>query len=146
MTRAALEEEVMALYRPGMLIVFTGGEPTLQLREDEELLPGLEKAIETNGTRPIPAWIDYVACSPKTDIDFSTWPRLPEEIKVVCEESRCAYFEQLDAFGKAHPAVRLFLQPLEQSGRMNSEFALQWVLAHPRWRLSVQIHKFLNIR
>lgn len=136
----------MSRYRPGMMVIFTGGEPTLQLREEEELLPGLYRAIETNGTRPVPTWIDYVACSPKTDIDFNSWRRLPDEIKVVCESGRRAYFEWLDAFGKAHPEVRIFMQPLEQSGRMNSEFAMQWVLAHPNWRLSVQFHKFLNIR
>lgn len=146
LTREELESSVMKLYRPGMLIVITGGEPTLQLNEDEELLPGLEKAIETNGTMPIPSWVDYVACSPKEDIDFGTWTRLPDEVKVICEENRFRYFETLEEFGKRHPAMRLFMQPLEQSGRMNSDKALQWVLEHPNWKLSVQFHKLLNIR
>ena len=146
LTSEELEEQVMTLYRPGMLVVFTGGEPTLQLSDYDELLPGTERAIETNGTRSIPHWIDYVACSPKTDIDFRSWGRLPDEIKVVCESERKAYFESLDRFGTEYPWVKLFMQPLEQNGSMNGEEAMIWVLGHPQWRLSVQFHKFLNIR
>ena len=52
-------------------IVFTGGEPTLQLKEDEPLLEGYFRAIETNGTNKVPSWLDWITCSPKSDIDFS---------------------------------------------------------------------------
>lgn len=77
------------------LIVFTGGEPTLQLDNSEELLPGFYRTIETNGTNEVPSWIDWVTCSPKTDMDFSNKKRKPDEIKVVFERRRIDYFKKL---------------------------------------------------
>lgn len=146
MSRQELEAAVMALYHPGMMILFTGGEPTLQLKEEEELFPGIYRAIETNGTRPVPTWIDYVACSPKSDLDFNSAELLrqlhPSEIKLVFEPGREAYLLNLE---KSAPCP-LFLQPLELDGKMNTAETIDFLLAHPRYRLSLQYHKLIGIR
>lgn len=146
MSREELESAVQALYRPGMMILFTGGEPTLQLQEEEELFPGTFRAIETNGTRAVPTWIDYVACSPKSDLDFADTALLrrihPSELKLVFEPGREEYLLRLE---KTAPCP-LFLQPLESGGKMNITETIDFLLAHPRYRLSLQYHKLIGIR
>ena len=70
-------------------LILTGGEPTLQISNEEELFKGYERYIETNGLIPAPDWIDWITCSPKTDIyNFS---RIPNEIKIVYEKKREDY-------------------------------------------------------
>jgi organic radical activating enzyme len=83
-------------------VVFTGGEPLLQL--DDALIRavkarGFEIAVETNGTIAAPDGIDWICVSPKAGPD-----------RVV-----------------------------------NTEAAVAWCLAHPRWRLSLQTHKLIGI-
>ena len=69
MTRNELEDAVRGLLagHDGAIIVLTGGEPALQLHDDEPLFQGFASriCIETNGTLPIPGWIDWVTVSPK---------------------------------------------------------------------------------
>ena len=136
-------------YLPRGLVVFTGGEPLLQL--DECLLAaihagGHQIAVETNGTRDLPKGkekIDWVTCSPKVGASL----RLTEadELKIVFTHvSDAPQFEQWRQEVKAH---HYFLQPCAlPDGTSNQQDVLNYVLNHPQWRLSLQTQKILNIR
>jgi 7-carboxy-7-deazaguanine synthase len=123
-------------------VVCTGGEPLLQL--DVPLLDalhraGFEVAVETNGTLPPPAGIDWVCVSPKAGTSLVI--RAGDEIKLVYPQSGAEpeRFEQL-------PFRHFFLQPMDGPEReANTDAALRYCLAHPRWRLSLQTHKLLGI-
>ena len=124
------------------LVVCTGGEPLLQL--DEDLVDafhdrGFEVAVETNGTIRPPLGLDWITVSPKAGTDVVL--RSGQELKLVYPQPDVAPedFEDLD-FGN------FFLQPLDgPEVSKNTELALRYCLGHPRWRLSLQIHKMLGI-
>jgi 7-carboxy-7-deazaguanine synthase (Cx14CxxC type) len=123
-------------------VVCTGGEPLLQL--DAELIDALhardfEIAVETNGTIAAPDGVDWLSVSPKAGARFVQ--RSGDELKLVYPqpEANPAEFELL-AFR------HFFLQPMDGPDRAaNTELAVQYCLNHPRWRLSLQIHKVLGI-
>ncbi|MFC3079951.1 7-carboxy-7-deazaguanine synthase [Phenylobacterium terrae] len=126
----------------GRLVVCTGGEPLLQL--DPSLIAalharGFEIAVETNGTLPAPAGIDWICVSPKADAPLAQ--TRGQELKLVFPQPGVdpARFEGLDF-------ERFFLQPMDGPDRAaNTQAAIAYCLAHPRWRLSVQTHKYLGI-
>ena len=124
------------------LVVCTGGEPLLQL--DPPLLEalhaeGFEVAVETNGTVPPPAGIDWLCLSPKAGAP----PVISagDELKLV--------YPQEGAEPARYEALRFrhfFLQPMDGPAReANTRAAVRYCLAHPRWRLSLQTHKLLGI-
>jgi 7-carboxy-7-deazaguanine synthase len=123
-------------------VVCTGGEPLLQV--DEPLLDalhrmGFEIAIETNGTQPVPAGVDWVCVSPKADAALVV-PR-GDELKLVFPQSGAepSRYETLEF-------KHFYLQPMDGPEReANTAAALRYCLAHPRWRLSLQTHKLLGI-
>jgi 7-carboxy-7-deazaguanine synthase len=123
-------------------VVCTGGEPLLQL--DGELVAALHKggfeiAVETNGTIPPPAGIDWLCVSPKAGAELTVHGG--DEIKLVFPQigGEPGQFERL-AFD------HFFLQPMDGPAlEANTAAALQYCLAHPRWRLSLQTHKLLGI-
>jgi 7-carboxy-7-deazaguanine synthase len=123
-------------------VVCTGGEPLLQL--DEILIEALhderfEVAVETNGTQAAPAGLDWICVSPKAGTELAI--RSGDELKLVFPQAGAepSRFEKL-AFG------HFFLQPMDGPERAaNTDAALRYCLAHPRWRLSLQTHKLLGI-
>jgi 7-carboxy-7-deazaguanine synthase (Cx14CxxC type) len=123
-------------------VVCTGGEPLLQL--DAELVTalhaqGFEIAVETNGTRPPPAGLDWICVSPKAGATLVV--RSGDELKLVYPQAG-AEPERFEALDFRH----FFLQPMDGPAReRNTEAALRYCLAHPRWRLSLQTHKLLGI-
>lgn len=124
------------------LIVFTGGEPLMQL--DEELLilahsKGYEVHLETNGTLPVPDGVDWVTCSPKTE-SLGIQPDKIDEIKVVYTGQSDLVLEEIQK--RFFSAKFFFLQPC--SGK-NIKETIEKVLQMPSWRLSLQTHKLLNI-
>lgn len=124
-------------------VVFTGGEPTLQL--DDPLLDavrglGFTAAIETNGTRPVPAGVDWICVSPKAGARLAQ--RHGSELKLVVPQDGL-HPHDFEAMDFAH----FYVQPCdgpELEG--NTRTAIAFCLAHPRWRLSMQTHKLLGIR
>jgi 7-carboxy-7-deazaguanine synthase (Cx14CxxC type) len=124
------------------LVVCTGGEPLLQL--DDVLVDafqhvGFEVAVETNGTRVPPHGVDWVCVSPKAGAELIL--RAGQELKLVYpqEGAEPERFQDLDF-------EHFYLQPMDGSAReQNTRLALRYCLDHPRWRLSLQIHKFLGI-
>ena len=144
-TPAGLAEAVAGCWTgspSGRLVVCTGGEPLLQL--DPPLIDalharGFEIAIETNGTLPAPAGIDWICVSPKADAPLAQ--TRGQELKLVYPQAGVdpARFESLDF-------ERFFLQPMDGPDReAATAAAVAYCLAHPRWRLSVQTHKYLGL-
>lgn len=123
-------------------VVFTGGEPLLQL--DVPLISamhthGFEVAIETNGTLPIPEGIDWVCVSPKQGAKLIV--ERGNEIKVVVPQTG----QDLAAFEQMH-FQHYFLQPMDGPDKQrNTELSISVCKQRPRWRLSVQMHKLLQL-
>jgi 7-carboxy-7-deazaguanine synthase (Cx14CxxC type) len=124
-------------------VVCTGGEPLLQL--DEELIDslherGFEVAVETNGTRPAPASLDWVCVSPKAGAPFVQTSG--SELKLVYPQENAPpeKFAQLDF-------EHFFLQPMDGPDvAANTERAIEYCLRNPSWRLSIQTHKLVGVR
>ncbi len=132
--------EVGATARP--LVVCTGGEPLLQMDAalvEELRASGFEVAIETNGTVPLILRIDWVCVSPKAKTDLVV--RGGNELKLIFpqEGGEPSRYAGLDF-------QFFYLQPMDgvELSR-NTRLAVEYCLAHPQWRLSLQTQKILNI-
>jgi 7-carboxy-7-deazaguanine synthase (Cx14CxxC type) len=144
-TAGALAEAIAACWgadRARRFVVFTGGEPMLQL--DEALLNavharGFETAIETNGTLPVPRKLDWICVSPKAGAPLAQ--RSGDELKLVFPQP------DLDPTALLDLDFRHFLlSPMDGPARAaNTQAAVEYCLAHPRWRLSLQTHKMIGI-
>ena len=154
------EDEIVeaVLQYPTRYVVITGGEPTLQITAslcDKLHAHGLYLMMETNGTRPLPegCQIDWITCSPKL-IDVEEGKRKIaairlrhiDELKVVFEDSPTqdmALYEQI-------PATEYRLQPCDTQDPLCNQAILnktiKYILQHPKWKLSLQTHKILNVR
>ncbi|MCI4680099.1 7-carboxy-7-deazaguanine synthase [Rhodoblastus acidophilus] len=128
--------------REGRCVVFTGGEPLLQL--DPALIAaahdeGFFVAVESNGTLAPPPGVDWLCVSPKAGADLRA--RRGQELKLVFPQPGLdpREFEALEF-------ERFFIQPMDGPGRARAtEAAIAFCLAHPRWRLSLQTHKLIGI-
>ena len=124
------------------LVVCTGGEPLLQL--DAALIEAFhtqrfEVAVETNGTLPAPAGLDWICVSPKADAKLVL--RHGNELKLVYPQAEAmpGRFERLEF-------DHFFLQPMDGPDlEQNTRQAIDYCKRHPQWRLSVQTHKLLGI-
>lgn len=141
MTEAQIVEEVRKY--PAMLVVLTGGEPTLQVTTELcEKLHNIGKyiAIETNGTHPVPYGVDWITCSPKYEpLEIHNC----DELKVVYEGQDMSQYDSIRAY-------RRFLQPCDRKdpeyNKQNIAKVIEYCLAHPEWRISIQTQKILNVR
>ena len=127
---------------PERFVVFTGGEPLLQL--DRHLIEavhelGFEVAVETNGTQAPVHGIDWTCVSPKAGATLRI--TRGQELKLVYPQG------DLDPGEFANLAFDHFwLQPMDGPDRVaNTKSAIEYCLSHPRWRLSVQMHKLVGI-
>ena len=129
-------------------VVFTGGEPLLQL--DKELIDaihhkGFELAIETNGTLKVPTGVDWVCVSPKAGADLVVLQA--DEIKLVIPQSRHQNLENLLARFEKMDYRHRYLQPMDGAQLAeNTQLAIQLCQKRPLWRLSMQTHKIIGIR
>lgn len=123
-------------------VVFTGGEPALQLNDaliDALHLKHFEIAIETNGTLKLPTGIDWVCVSPKADAELIVTQG--DELKLIYPQSKNSpeEFENLN-FGN------FFLQPLHTTqADQYTQQTIDYCQQHPLWRLSLQTHKIIGI-
>lgn len=122
-------------------VVFTGGEPMLQL--DAPLIDachaqGFEVAIETNGTRPVPASVDWICVSPKPG--SVVVQRSGHELKLVHPQAVTP--QSVAEWDFEH----FFLQPLDDPDRdAHTAACIAFCRANPQWRLSLQTHKLTGI-
>ena len=133
------DEEIIAelTQYPTHTVILTGGEPGLWI--DGELIEKLHAAgkyicIETNGTRVLPDGIDWITCSPKEGAAVRL-SRI-DELKVVYTGQDLSEYAAMEA--KYH-----FLQPCSCT---NTDEVVDYILAHPQWRLSLQTHKLISIQ
>ncbi len=125
-------------------VVFTGGEPLLQL--DEALITllhraGFEIGVETNGTIEAPEGIDWLCVSPK-QLDKLV-QRRGDELKLLFPR------EDLPPEQLAHLNFRYFyLQAVDdpQQSTSNQQPVVEYCLRHPQWRVSLQTHKILGLK
>ncbi len=140
-----LARAVEAAWTGGMadrLVVLTGGEPLLQV--DPALIAALHArhfaiALETNGTITVPPGVDWICVSPKAQAPVVQTHG--QELKLVYPQPGVdpARFEGWNF-------ERFLLQPMDGPARQaNTDAAIAYCLAHPRWRLSVQTHKYIGI-
>ncbi len=141
----ALAAAILARWPEGggrPFVVFTGGEPLLQL--DAPLIEalhraGAEVAVETNGSRPAPSGIDWLTVSPKAGVPLVL--TAGDELKLVYRQ------EGAEPERYAGLAFRHFLlQPMDGPDReAHLADACAYIERHPRWRLSLQTHKWIGI-
>lgn len=143
---AGLASHIEALWGEGhrrRFVVFTGGEPLLQL--DAELLDevkkrGFETAVETNGTLQTPPSLDWVCVSPKAGSDLIQ--RTGNELKVVYPQQGL----DLQALAKLQ-FEEFWVSPMDGPNWLqNVKDAMAYCFAHPQWRLNTQMHKAVGIR
>ncbi|MBT8550554.1 7-carboxy-7-deazaguanine synthase [Polynucleobacter paneuropaeus] len=129
-------------------VVFTGGEPLLQL--DKALIDALhhkafEVAIETNGTLKVPAGVDWVCVSPKAGADLVVLQA--DEMKLVIPQAGHDNLENLLGRFEKMDYRNRFLQPMDGAQLAeNTQLAIQLCQKRPLWRLSMQTHKIIGIR
>lgn len=138
-------------YKYAPLIVLTGGEPSLFI--DEYFIAKLKRAtnaiiaIETNGTHSIPSNIDWITLSPK--YGFPGAENAEVTLKK-CDELKVVFLGQDINEYLSIPASYYFLQPCfssdEEECKHNLKSTVQTVMENPKWRLSLQTHRILNIR
>jgi len=131
-----------ASYPQSKYVVFTGGEPLLQLDTvlvDAMHQQGFEIAIETNGTLPVPEGVDWICVSPKMGSELVV--RRGNEIKVVIPQDGqdMALYASLDF---EHYFVQAMDGPDQKD---NIRLAIEFCKQHPQWKLSLQTHKLLQI-
>lgn len=124
-------------------VVCTGGEPMLQI--DPALIEalhakGFEIGVETNGSLPAPAGLDWICVSPKAGAPLVQTSG--NELKLVYPQIGREP-ETLEGLDFQH----FFLQPMDGQQRMaNTEAAIAYCLKHPLWRLSLQTHKLIGLK
>ena len=146
------EEAIVAAVAqyPARLVVVTGGEPALQLTAtlvDALHAAGKLVAVETNGTRPLPDGVDWVTLSPK-----DAWLG-PQAAPVLSRADELKLLYDGVHEPSLYPTVAVahrYLQPCDSGDPVrNADItarAIEYVKKDPRWKLSLQIHKILNIR
>lgn len=171
MTAEEIVAEVQDLYdipnERRKMVVLTGGEPGLQV--DKALLDALHAAgfyicIETNGTRPLPDGIDWITCSPKAGESPETLSHAVERLALKkVNEVKVVFTGTYDpeVWRGQLEAEHWLLQPLRYNGEWlmqsgideweddrndNLPETVRYILSHPFWRLSVQIHKIAGLR
>lgn len=153
MTDEEIIEEVNSY--PCEWIILTGGEPSLWIDSSFvshlKMMTDKKVAIETNGSNHVPFEIDWVTVSPKIGVegvaDYDLKVDYADELKVVDIGQD---LEQYFTMPFVRPSTRMFLQPCfvedPDQCRLNRNRTISRVLADPRWTLSVQTHRFLQIQ
>ena len=148
----SLEEIITEInkYPVAPMVVLTGGEPSLFI--DEDFVKAIKNtgkfvAIETNGTRPLPANLDWVTFSPKTGFEGGD---VDPAVLKKCDELKVVYLGQDLRQYVGINANHRFLQPCfsddAEQRQSNMQACVEAVMQHPGWRLSLQTHRLLGIR
>jgi len=143
---ATLKQEV--LKTPAEMVVITGGEPLLHNLDElttELQKAGLETNIETSGSSPLSGNWDWICLSPKK---FKA--PLPEvlpsanELKVIIyNKTDFAWGEQYAA--QVSPNCKLYLQPEWSKAAQMTPLIVDYIKANPKWELSLQLHKYIDV-
>jgi organic radical activating enzyme len=127
---------------PTKFVVLTGGEPTMQV--DNEFINKLHEAgyyvaMESNGTLPAPDNIDWLTVSPKQGVTVRR-----------CNELKCLFDESGIVDDCGITADYYYLQPCDVGDKIRNNnitsACVDYILRHPKWRLSIQTHKVLGFK
>lgn len=152
MTDDAIIEEVNKF--PARWIILTGGEPSMWIDSDFvkrlKKVTGKSVAIETNGSLPLPEEIDWVTVSPKCGMEgageYPIMAMRADELKVVDVNQD---LEQYFNYPCVTSQTKMYLQPCyvpdTTENTFNTQRTIKRVLSDPRWTLSLQTHRLLNI-
>jgi len=145
----SIEEIVSsALAHPARLAIITGGEPLLY--NLDALTTALKKAgfeinIETSGSSPMSGNWDWVCLSPKKfKAPFDESIQAASELKVVIFNSHD--FEWAETYAQQVPTTcKLYLQPEWDKSNQITPLVIEYIKANPRWELSAQLHKYIQV-
>lgn len=147
-TRSISDLVAEATAKAPFMVVITGGEPLMHdLNEltNELHQAGLRIHLETSGSYPLSGQFDWISLSPKTfKHPLSAIYSKANEIKVIISEESDLYWAETQAQKVPTETVKL-LQP-EWNSKTGKQLALGYVLSHPEWRVSLQTHKYLDVR
>ena len=128
-------------------VVFTGGEPALQLTPvllNRLHAEGFELGVETNGTLPLPAGLDWITVSPKLGTTLAV--RSGHELKLVWPQPAADPASTPEVFAGLD-FTHFILQPCDGPARdAHTTLCVAYCLAHPRWRFGLQTHKVIGVR
>ncbi len=140
-----LEEVKMEQVRT---VVLTGGEPTshpLTLLTDALHAADISVHLETSGAHPLSGSFDWLCLSPKRfSPPYESYYALADELKVVVHDRRDLEWAEQEA-SKVRADCKLFLQPQWERVERSSELIISYIRQHPKWRISVQAHKYLRL-
>lgn len=133
---------------PAEMVVITGGEPLMHNLDEltrELQSAGLKTNIETSGAHPLSGTWDWICLSPKK---FKAplpgiLPRANELKVVVFNKSDFEWAEKYAAL--VSPDCKLYLQPEWDKASQVTPLLIEYIKAHPKWELSLQIHKYINV-
>lgn len=154
---AAIRRHAPHLQSPLPLVVLTGGEPTLQVDEalvDRLHAQGYRVAMESNGTLPAPANLDWLTVSPKNwqKAKDAPWTqdkgKRCDELKIVFDETTARQLPPAPPCPAGHQPL-LYLQPCDTGDPLRNAAIVQqcvdYIKHHPQWCLSLQTHKLIDI-
>lgn len=148
MSEAAVVEAIQKISQDCKFVVLTGGEPTLQVTNDFlELLhnKGYFVAMETNGTKVVPSGIDWVTCSPKTLFVDNGKLSIKE-----CNELKLVFDGKNEPRDFGVKADYYYLQPCDTGNYSENKTIIsrlvEYVKENPRWKISLQTQKILEVR
>lgn len=146
MSKEDIEQKVAELDPTGeAIVVFTGGEPTLQLADDEIICPNRVRTIETNGIITAPSWIHHVTISPKIKLPQDKLATA-NELKFLYGWFEDDYLSEVEQFARKMN-IECYIQPLaKDDNSFDAIPAVEFAKQHPYWRLSLQFHKLINIQ
>lgn len=133
---------------PAQIVVITGGEPLLYNLDEltkELRRAGFKTHLETSGTHPLSGTWDWICLSPKKFL--APLPQiipLAHELKVVVfNKSDFAWAEKYAALVSS--SCKLYLQPEWDNAAKMTPLIIDYIKTHPKWELSLQIHKYINV-
>lgn len=145
----SIEEMVSTVKQtPAELVVITGGEPLMHNLDEltsQLKAAGLQTNIETSGAHPLSGHWDWICLSPKK---FKAplpgiLPHANELKVVIFNKSDFDWAEKYAA--QVSPSCKLYLQPEWDKANQMTPLIIEYIKANPKWELSLQIHKYINV-
>ena len=131
-----------------VLVVVTGGEPSmyeLSALTREIKTAGLRTHVETSGAYPLTGTWDWVCLSPKKfKVPHESVYQKADELKVIVFNKSDFDWAEKEA-AKVSSSCRLYLQPEWSKEKEMLPLIVEYVKAHPKWKISLQVHKYMNI-
>lgn len=138
----------VALEQPGRIAVITGGEPTLYdltALTTQLKAAGFQTNIETSGAHPLTGMFDWVCLSPKKFRQpIESILKQANELKIIVFNT--SDFKWAESFaGRVSSECMLFLQPEWSKREQMTPLIVEYIKNHPRWRMSIQMHKYIDV-